>query len=696
MRPGLSATQIVGASLFANHFASALSPRTTIDDSYDFVIVGGGQAGLVLGARLAEDKNHTVLVLEAGGNGDDYRTRIDTPAYAYFESLWTTPLNWDFYTVAQSNAGNREIEWPRGKVLGGSSAINGLYMTRPGEAEINAWKDMLGDMDGADNWSWESFYAAMRKSENFTAPTDADLIAEAGITWNASQHGSTGPIHTSYPDYTFPEVGYWLTALDNIGLNVSANMYGGQNWGADLSTSCINPSNWTRSYSRSGYLDPLADRGNYDVLANAHVTRLIFTNATSSDKKTASSVEYTTDSGSTTLKVKVNKEVILAGGTIGSPAVLLYSGVGPKDVLSDAGVDLVSELPGVGQHLQDHFVSALPFNENEHVTDLVQSATVKWTTDAETAGSIFYDNGADKNNSKFLTYIDSAVAYVNSTALYGSEISEYQSKFLALIDQYAPNTTYADAVITGYEAIYNTTLKIFDTSMGQIELLFMNSDGNGDIGITAALQHPYSHGRIYINSSDPMDYPVIDPNYLANPADYEILLAGIKIARQLGETSPMSDSLTNETSPGSSVQTDAEWIAWLREEASTEFHPSSTCAMLPEAQGGVVDANLLVYGLTNVRVADASIVPISLSTHLMSSTYGVAEKASEIIRAYYNLASASTPAYSSSNSTTSSSSASTTTKSGGAPSSRGAALSLAWTSLVLVSLHAVVSYGGFV
>ena len=154
-----------------------------------------------------------------------------------------------------------------------------------------------------------------------------------------------------------------------MGIDISANMYGGENLGADVSTSCINPSNWTRSYSRSGYLDPLPDRDNYDVLANAHVTRLVFDNSTSSDK-TASAVEYTTDGGATKLKVKVNKEVILAGGSVGSPAVLLYSGVGPKDVLSAAGVDLVSELPGVGQHLQDHFVSVLPIYKKS-ITDRV-------------------------------------------------------------------------------------------------------------------------------------------------------------------------------------------------------------------------------------------------------------------------------------------------------------------------------------
>lgn len=141
-----------------------------------------------------------------------------------------------------------------------------------------------------------------------------------------------------------------------MGIAVS-DLYGGENWGAAVSTSSINPSNWTRSYSRTGYLDPLPDQDNYDVLANAHVTRILFDTSSPSDNLTASAVEYTRDEGATKLTVNVTKEVILAAGSVGSPAVLLYSGVGPKDVLSEAGVDLVSELPGVGQHLQDHFVS---------------------------------------------------------------------------------------------------------------------------------------------------------------------------------------------------------------------------------------------------------------------------------------------------------------------------------------------------
>ncbi|CAL5873176.1 uncharacterized protein PFLUO_LOCUS7445 [Penicillium psychrofluorescens] len=688
MRPSWFAAQLIGISLIITvRFAHALVPRTQIAESYDFIVVGGGLAGLVLGGRLSEDKNHTVLVLESGGNGDDYRERIDTPAYAYFDSLWPTPLNWAFWTVPQPNAANREIFWPRGKVLGeneGSSAINGLYMTRPGENEINAWNGMIEDMDGAENWSWNSFYAAMKKSETFTPPIDA-VIQEADITWNASNHGTTGPICASYPGLTFPQVGQWSTSCENIGIDISGNMYDGQNWGAEVSTSTINPQNWTRSYSRTGYLDPLPDRGNYDVLANAHVTRILFDNASPSDNLTANAVEYTPDDGTTTLTVKVNKEVIVAGGSIGSPAVLLHSGVGPKDVLSRAGVDLVSELPGVGQHLQDHF-----------------SATVTWNVDVETAGSTFYDDGSQRNNPLFLSYVDSAVAYVNTTTMYGSEIQELQTKILALMNEYTPNTTYDAGVVAGYKAIYNTTAsKIFSSPTGQIELLFMNSDGNGDIGITAALQHPYSHGRIYINSSNPMDYPVIDPNYLDNPADYEILRDGLKLARQIGETDPLSSSFTSELSPGSSVQTDEEWEDWLRGAGGTEYHPSSSCAMLPREQGGVVDANLRVYGLANVRVADASVPPIALSTHLMASTYGLAEQASTIIRDYWNRPSSAWP---SSSSTPTSSTPTTmsqhTTGTGGLGSGKSnqsnngngnsPSLSL-WISL-LVAAHAVVTF----
>lgn len=152
-------------------------------------------------------------------------------------------------------------------------------------------------------------------------------------------------------------VGQWSAAAENCGVADSHDTYGGQNWGAYVATSAINPANWTRSYSRSGYLDPLPPRANYAVLPNAYVTRILFDSSSPAGNLTANAVEYTLNGGASTLTVKVNKEVILAGGSIGSPTLLQYSGVGPQDILSAAGITVVSELPGVGQHLQDHVVS---------------------------------------------------------------------------------------------------------------------------------------------------------------------------------------------------------------------------------------------------------------------------------------------------------------------------------------------------
>lgn len=591
---------------------SALQARNIVDeisDAYDFVIVGGGLAGLVLGGRLSEDPNHTVLVLEAGDNGDDYRDQIDVPGNAYYKSLWQTPLNWDFYTVPQVNANNTACEWPRGKTLGGSSAINGLYMNRPSEIEVNAWKDMLGDMEGAEHWTWESLFAAMKKSETFTPPSDP-ITQEGDITWDASSHGTDGPIHMSWPGYTFPMIGEWSTATENAGVANSQNTYGGQNWGAYVSTSCINPANWTRSYSRTAYLDPLPPRPNYDVLANAHVTRLLFDKSSSASDLVANAVEYSVDGGATKSTVKVKKEVVLAGGTIGSPTVLLYSGIGPSDVLSAAGVGLVSELPGVGQHLQDHL-----------------SVQTQWSTSQPTAGSIYAENGTETTDPVFLSYVNDAVAYVNSSILFGTGVEALKSSILSQIGQFAPQD---QQVAAGYEAIYNTTAEtIFGSPTGQIELLIgLNIEGSINLG--ASLQHPFSHGSITINSSDPMAYPVIDPAYLSHPADIQILREGLKLARRIGEAEPFN-SVMQETWPGSDVQSDEEWEEWLRGNVFTEFHPCSTCAMLPREQGGVVDAKLRVYGLANVRVADASVPPIEFSAHLMSSTYGIAERASMII-----------------------------------------------------------------
>ncbi|RPD68158.1 GMC oxidoreductase [Lentinus tigrinus ALCF2SS1-7] len=592
-----------------------------VSDTYDFVIVGGGTAGLAIASRLSEDSNTTVLVLEAGDTGDGAADTVNTPVNAYYHGLPGSQYDWAYATVNQPNAGNRSVSWPCGKLLGGSSAMNGMYHVRPSKLEIDAWSSLV---NGTSKWNWDALFAGMQDSETFTPPT-SDVQAIVGMVYTASSRGTSGPIHVSYPGFEFATVGNWTGTLANAGVEVTPDAYGGENYGAYIATNSINPANWTRSYARSGYIDPLPPRDNLAVLPNATVTRIIF-DSSNKDNLTATAVEWASSADAARETIKVRKEVIISSGAMGSPRVLMHSGVGPSDVLQAAGVDVQVSLPGVGQHLQDHLSSGLLFQTN-----------------TDTAASLYASN-ATGNTPIFLSYVNSAVAYVNSTVVLGADGEATLKQQIAdalssSVSTLVPSSD--DTVKAGYEAIYNATLNtIFSSGVAQIEILYQltdsGSNGTNVVAIQAGLQHPFSHGRIYITSSDPFVAPLIDPQYLAHAADIAILREGLKLARRIGGTAPLSAAIVTEVQPGAGVQSDDDWDAWIQQHASTEFHPSSSCAMLPRELGGVVDEDLKVYGIGNVRVADASVFPISVSAHLQAPTYGLAEQAAKIIRATYN------------------------------------------------------------
>ncbi|PFH50970.1 GMC oxidoreductase [Amanita thiersii Skay4041] len=605
-----------------SRFVRNMITESQLASSYDFVIAGGGLAGLVVASRLSENPSFSVLVLEAGASGDEIRSNINAPASTYYSSLTGSSYDWAYVTVPQQNVSNRQFGWPRGKVLGGSSAINAMYSIRPSIVEVDAWGALISkdDPDGAKIWDWEHLYRAMKKAENFSQPLP-DVQQRAKITYNATSFGNKGPLHVSYPGFMPDIVGSWGPSLEAAGVDLTTDAYSGRTVGGFISALYINPNNWTRSYSKSAYIDPLSPRRNLDILTNAMVTRVLFGDSASSSGLTATGVEFATSKESSPRTVSVRKEVILAGGSLGSPHILQLSGVGPRDVLESAGVGVKVELPGVGQHLQDHI-----------------TAGVYWSTFAETPGSINASGSPFSTTPEFMSFVNLAVAYVNVTTLLGPEDAAELHDRLAVSFPYDVNSlvpSQYSEVIEGYKAIRNVTADtILPSDVGEVELL-LSLNVPGQIAIQAAFQHPHSHGRVYINSSSAFDPIIIDPQYFSHWADKYILREGIKLARRIGQTEPLSRLLTGEVAPGANITTDEQLEQWLTRVMYSQFHPMGTCAMLPRSQGGVVDAKLKVYGLANVRVVDASVFPFEFSAHLASPTFGLAEQGSSIIRSFY-------------------------------------------------------------
>lgn len=498
----------------------------------------------------------------------------------------------------------RTPNWPRGKVLGGSSSINGLYMVRASEIEHNAWGDLN---DARDRWGWGNMLAAMKKSENFHGPTKQVQRTVPSLKWNADSHGSDGPIHTGWPALSYPAVESFLQASANEGTPISEDPDNGQSWGTFLATSSIDNSDWQRSSSRTGYLNEVDQRDNLHVLINNQVTRIL-TNGTN-DEIIATGVEFSTGPDGDRRQVYARREVILSGGAINSPMLLQLSGIGDAEQLGQIGINSIIDLPGVGHNIQDHLASSVSFSP-------------KGDADMPPANIT--------GNSRTDSFVNSAISYVNTTTLFGNGTEALIESLRGNLTDVIGKAQVRDEVKQAYNVTYTAQVDdVYNTQVGPIEILF--ALGFNSVSIQVALQHPLSRGSILITSNDPFASPAIDAGYLVQDIDLQTLRQGLKLARRIGTNEALEDIVGSENSPGNNVQTDGDWDDYIRSSAGTEYHPSSGCSMLPRDKGGVVDPNLLVYGTKNLRVVDSSVPPLAVSAHLMTITYGLAEIGSEII-----------------------------------------------------------------
>jgi choline dehydrogenase-like flavoprotein len=555
-------------------------------------------------SRLSVELPHQcILVIEAGPAAWD-EEKINIPGRK--GSTLGGPYDWNFTTVVQPDAAGRRFNVNRGKVLGGSSALNLMTWDRGAKADYDAWEQL-----GNEGWNWENFIAAMEAVETFKPDPRYD---GGGV-------GYDGPIHTTINRVIPPHQQGFIPALEGLGVPENKESLNGDPLGVMTQPSNVRASNYTRSYSPT-YLSIAGP--NLHVRTNTTVSKLSICEG--DDGLVADGV-YIGDE-----LIMATQEVILSAGSIQSPQLLELSGIGQEEVITAAGIEHIHSLPGVGENLQDHLRIQTSYYLKDQYTSF-DDVRVNTTLAAEQL-SLWRSNEVS-----LYDYTGSGYTYMTWDQALGSNGS---ARMAALARESADLTNPVDAKKLEY---LTTSL---NASVPELEVIF--SDGYTGVrgvpavanhttrffSLIAVVQHPFSRGSIHITATSPDGKPVIDPNYLSKPYDLQAAKEAAKYNRRIAQTPELRKFWVAEYEPGLDVvQTDEQWLSYARNNTLSIYHPMGTCHMGPLEHGGVVDKDLKVHGVAGLRIVDASVIPIQPSAHIQTMVYGIAEIAAKKIAGEY-------------------------------------------------------------